>query len=807
MKIIIITLLFISFAFNLTAEPNPAPSASDWPREYKVDGHTVVVFQPQLENWENYVRIYGKAAVAVTPKGDKDPIFGAMLLEANSETNFDTRKVLFKDIIITELKFSSANDDLANQLKKIVRQALPKGKRMVISLDRVIAALERTALQRKEIAVNLEPPPIFRSEQSAILVIFMGDPKFQPIADTQLMFAVNTEWTILQQIGEGGNYFLLYGESWLKTDDLKAGTWAAVSKLPAVFSDIPNKDEWKDVRDKVPGKPATDIPRVFVSNRPAELVITEGPPQFTPIDQTSLLYATNSENDLFLDSKTGTYFLLTAGRWFSTDKWDAPWKAASETLPEDFGKIPEDHVRARVLPAVPGTSEAEAAAIVASIPKKATINRKDVTVKVVYDGDPNFIVVKDAKTVYYAANTPMDVFRIDGVYYCCHKGVWFIAVEPAGPWAVAEVVPNALYSIPANHPKHNVTYVYIYDSTPKAVVVGYTAGYSGTYVATTGVVMFGLGYWLAYDSHHHHHHWYHYHYPSHYHSYGYAARYDYYHGGYSRGVNYYGPHGSAHGWAQYNPSTGTYSRGFNASGPGGSARGRQAYNPYTGNRGAAIGGSNPYGSWGRGAVSDGHNWARAGYRSDGQKTVGGFETSRGAKGVAGRNNQTGKSGFVGKNKYGDVYVGKNGNVYRRGDNNQWQKNSGSGWNKVDTSAARSTAKGKMDSSQEKFSNREGRNDARQRRDATSSNRSTASQRRSSTDRQSGSSNWSSRRSSSSGSRGWSSGNSGVSRQLNRDSASRSRGNRRSKISSGRSSGRSGGGRSRGGRSGGGGRRR
>ena len=85
----IIPLLFLSFAFHVIAKPKPTPSARDWPREFKVDGHTVVVFQPQLENWENYVKIQGKAAVAVTCQGEKEPVFGAMLLEANSETNFD----------------------------------------------------------------------------------------------------------------------------------------------------------------------------------------------------------------------------------------------------------------------------------------------------------------------------------------------------------------------------------------------------------------------------------------------------------------------------------------------------------------------------------------------------------------------------------------------------------------------------------------------------------------------------------------------------------------------------------------------
>ncbi|MCC6931887.1 MAG: DUF3313 family protein [Deltaproteobacteria bacterium] len=54
------------------------------------------------------------------------------------------------------------------------------------------------------------------------------------------------------------------------------------------------------------------------------------------------------------------------------------------------------------------------------------------------------------------------------------------------------MVTSAIYSIPPSSPKHNVTYVKVYDSTPTTVVTGYTSGYSGETVAATGVVMFGL---------------------------------------------------------------------------------------------------------------------------------------------------------------------------------------------------------------------------------------------------------------------------------------------------------------------------
>ena len=197
-----------------------------------------------------------------------------------------------------------------------------------------------------------------------------------------------------------------------------------------------------------------------------------------------------------------------------------------------------------------------------------------------YEGKPEFALIDGTSSaVYYAVNSPYSIFRVEKLYYCVHNGVWFVSENAMGPWAVCTDVPEPIYTIPPSHPKYNVTYVYVYDTTPDTVVVGYTSGYSGTYVATTGVVMFGLGYAMACDMWHDY--YCHYHYHPYYYSYGCSAHYDYYYGGYYRSARYYGPYGGAGGWAGYDPASGTYYRGGYAHGPYGGAFSREAYNPYT----------------------------------------------------------------------------------------------------------------------------------------------------------------------------------------------------------------------------------
>jgi uncharacterized membrane protein YgcG len=80
------------------------------------------------------------------------------------------------------------------------------------------------------------------------------------------------------------------------------------------------------------------------------------------------------------------------------------------------------------------------------------------------------------------------------MYYCCNKAAWYEAGDPNGPWKVSTSVPQEIYTIPPSCPIYNVKYVNVYNSTPDVVNVGYTSGYTGSYVANGGTVVYGTGY-------------------------------------------------------------------------------------------------------------------------------------------------------------------------------------------------------------------------------------------------------------------------------------------------------------------------
>ena len=665
-------------------EPAPAPQgqktvdeeAQDrgWPRKFEAEGHEVIVFAPQVEEWPKFERVKFRAAISVGLTGSDDRAYGVLRASAHTDIALEDRLVVLTDRQIDSLVFPDVDPGEVERLKAIVLAAAPPARPQTISLDRLVAALALvpTAVDVRKVDVNTAPPKIFFSMKPAILVMFMGKPRFQPVPDNDLMFAVNTNWDIFMD-AKAGMYYMLVDKSWLAAPDIEKGPWTAAASLPASLSKLPPNDNWKDVLAAIPGQPAKDVPVVLTSQEPAELIVTDGSPQMELIPGTKLMRVKNTENDLFYSPIEQKYFLLAAGRWFKSGPLAGPWAAASDSLPEDFKNLPSTPETDDILASVPGTPAANEAMIMASIPNKATINRADVSVNVTYDGAPNFQPIQST-TVQYAANSPNAVFMVDGAYYCCSNAVWFQAPTPTGAWTVCTAVPPAIYAIPPTSPNYNVTYVQVYQSTPTTVVTGYTAGYSGATVAATGVVMFGLGMAVGAAIANNNDCCWAYHYPPSYYSYGCGAVWNGGYGGFVAAGAYYGPYGGAGHAAAYNPATGVYSRAGYAYGPNGAAGYRTAYNPATGTAAGHAGGVTPYGSWGASAVTNGDKWATASHQTTAAGTTGQIHTSSGAS-AATVQGRYGNGATVAKSSSGDYYASVNGNVYKSTGNGYQQASS------------------------------------------------------------------------------------------------------------------------------------
>lgn len=707
-RITLLLPLAVSFCLSSFAQEATPPTDPGWPREFAAENKKLIIYQPQIDAWKDHSTMHFRCAIELEGVM-KEPKFGVAEIEARTLVDQTARTVKVFPIK-REIRFAGVSPDEEKFLRASVDAIRPPQQLITVSLDRVLACLDPdTAGVQKSVDVNLDPPKIFYSNKPAVLVIFMGEPQFKPVvaADPDLMFALNTNWDVFYQ-PSSKSFYLLNEDHWL-TSASAEGPWTVTNKLPEKLNNLPADDNWTEIRKHVPGKPVAIAEQVFASKQPAELLLTDGDPDYKPIPNTKLLEVANTESLLLLDSAGGKFYYQVAGRWFRAPKLDGPWEAASNNLPDDFKNIPDEHPLAFVKATVPGTDEAKDAVLLASVPQSTFVDpTKAPTLEVTYKGEPVFETIPTT-SVRYAVNSPYSVFLVNNGYYCCDQGVWFSATAANGPWTWATTVPNEIYSIPVSSPAHNVTYVTVKESTPDTIIYHQTSGYSGEYVAMNGILMFGAGLLVAelWDDHHDH---YCYPPPSWY-SYGCGAIYHHGYGGYYGAAGHvYGPYGGAGYVATYNPATGFYSRGAYAYGPYGSAGYRQAYNPYTGTYAAKGYRATPYGTVTRGRVYNPYTGASAAggrisneYGSAGRAAAynpitgkaakGGYVTGDAGSAAGVRTNQgTGAAawetehgqGAVAKTKNGNVYAAHDGNVYKKDADGSWSSNSSSGWKPVET---------------------------------------------------------------------------------------------------------------------------
>jgi hypothetical protein len=687
------------------AVAQPAPAT--WPRTSVIDGTTLVVYQPQAISWPDHADLMARAAIAITPRGESKPILGTVELTLGTQTDAATGIVSLSNPRLTASHFPSLDTAAAAQLEQRIKEKLPKLQMQPVPLETVLLSLEDRPAP-DTVAVQNDPPVIFHSAQPASLVVFDGAPVLAPVGNTGLSYAVNTNWDVFT---DGKAWYLLANGSWLSAPAYD-GPYVPVATLPAAFNAIPAEQNFASVRKAIPprsGKPAV-VPAIFVSTTPAEIIVTTGAPQFSPVQGTGLQVVSNTASTLFLEPSSGRFFLLVSGRWFASQGLDGPWHFASNDLPPDFSAIPPDGKLAPVLASVPGTSQAELAVLRAQVPQQATLKKDAATLTVAYAGTPQFKPIPGT-SLTYAVNTSYAVIETRGRFYACYQGAWFVGPSPNGPWVLADSVPPAIYTIPPSFPLYNVTYVKVYGATPATVTYGYTSGYMMGYV-TAGVVVYGTGYYYPpvviagrvpvyypYPYSYAGNTWYN---TSTgawaqggavYGPYGGVAKggtyYNPSNGAWAQGGAVYGPNGGAGAFSAYNPSTGGYARGSASWSNGSGTANANYYNPRTGVSGSTSQNANAYSRWGSSTFAGPNQTVHTESGSNANGSAGGFSSSSGAQG-AGYRTATGNSGGAVKTQNGDVYAGHDGNVYQHGSDG-WSKYSDGGWQPVTPPANASQA--------------------------------------------------------------------------------------------------------------------
>ncbi len=631
--------------------------SGEWPQVLKVKQGKIVIYQPQPESLQGTI-LKSRAAVSITPKGKDEPVFGAVWLDAKVDIRKDDREVKIEGISVTKARLADAKPEQEEAFIRILQEEIGDS-RFTIDYDRLLASLQDAEVS-KSTAEGLRnaPPKVLFEFEPAILVVVDGQPILRNIPGTELQRVVNTPSYVVKHQDA---FWLNGGKDWFTSKSI-TGEWKRDGAPRSVEKAF--EDEMAATGAQRPEEPKDKrVPKIIAATTPTELIVIDGETQFAPLVGTELLCVTNTDSDVFMDVPSQKYYLVLSGRWYRSSMTDGPWQyVRSDSLPSYFAQIPPGSDKADVLPYVAGTAQAEDAVLDAHVPQTAAIVRAQATLDVTYDGEPKFESIPGT-SIALAQNTNKTVLKIRDGYYCCDNAIWFVSNSPMGPWVVCDQVPEEVQNIPPESAAYNTKYVYVYESTPEVVYVGYTPAYIGCY-PYYGSVVYGTGwYYPPYVSPH-------YYYPRPC-TWGFHMSYNSY-SGWSFGMSW------STGWGSVSVGFGGYG-GY--PGYGGGWWGPPGYRPIP------PGGRPGYG--GGGGRVDHHGRDNMYNRPSTQPAVADRATRDRNSPGASRERPTAstRDAQPARGTANNVYTDKNGNVMRRENDGSWSQRQNGNWQPQSKDAA------------------------------------------------------------------------------------------------------------------------
>jgi len=189
-------------------------------------------------------------------------------------------------------------------------------------------------------------PTVFTSTVPAELILLTGEPVYQPVTGTSLMWVSNAADSDVFRVGKTGLVYFLVSGRWFSAPDF-IGPWTfATPTLPADFAKIPLEHERSRVLASVPGTDQANeaimiaqVPQTArVSKKlTAPEVAYQGDPKFVAVEPTKVERAVNTDKDIL---KVGDlYYMCFDGVWFMARAATGPWTVAN-TVPKEIYEIP-----------------------------------------------------------------------------------------------------------------------------------------------------------------------------------------------------------------------------------------------------------------------------------------------------------------------------------------------------------------------------------------------------------------------------------------------------------------------------------
>ena len=171
--------ILVTLCFATVSAQDPG-----WPRTIIKPGGKVVLYQPQVDDWENYQKVDARMAFTLTPTGGKQHV-GVLTVQMQSTSDTENHTVFLSNPKITSVAFPSLDAATAAQMEQLVKTFLNPSATMTISLDRLAASVKKTKAPSVADVKN-DPPTIFISMRPAILLMVNGAATTAPIEHSNM---------------------------------------------------------------------------------------------------------------------------------------------------------------------------------------------------------------------------------------------------------------------------------------------------------------------------------------------------------------------------------------------------------------------------------------------------------------------------------------------------------------------------------------------------------------------------------------------------------------------------------------------
>jgi len=227
---------------------------SKWPLIVNSDGYRVTIYPPQPDQLQDEV-LSARSAVAVLPPGETKATIGVMQLEARAVSDPASQQVALKDFHVQEVKFPELPRAQELQYTALIVNTLA-GQQLEIpqdALDTMLQLAEQPIPEQSEAPI---PHTATIPRGSLQGVTYDGPPRFAPIEQTRLQYAVNSAYQILR---DGNDYFCADRGIWYIAP-APLGPWETTDRIPAEIQRIP------------PSSPMYNTRFLYVSNRTNESI-------------------------------------------------------------------------------------------------------------------------------------------------------------------------------------------------------------------------------------------------------------------------------------------------------------------------------------------------------------------------------------------------------------------------------------------------------------------------------------------------------------------------------------------------------